>query len=109
MRAAVRAYLCACVCARVRAYNNFTLVLNAFAAVQDPCSSDPCRHGGMCDVVKNAYSCSCRHSYSGLTCEGLFVKLVCYSMNCIFRIMLRMPYWTQIIYCISTRFEREYF
>ncbi|CAH3136095.1 unnamed protein product [Pocillopora meandrina] len=35
----------------------------------DPCSSNPCSHGGTCSNNSNTYTCSCMFGYSGDNCD----------------------------------------
>ena len=36
---------------------------------EDPCYSDPCRHGGLCSVGDAGFVCSCLDGYEGQMCE----------------------------------------
>lgn len=50
--------------------------LTLFRAAKDPCSPNPCHHGGHClSHGEVDYECECGRGYTGLKCESKFTYL----------------------------------
>ena len=37
----------------------------------DPCSPNPCKNGGTCQIVGGTFKCNCAAGFSGPTCNGM--------------------------------------
>ena len=42
------------------------------SADKNPCNSDPCKNGGICEVSRHTFTCTCTPSFTGPICEGMF-------------------------------------
>lgn len=47
----------------------------------DPCATNPCQNGGLCQVSGTTYTCICQNGYSGQNCQS-FISTACSSNPC---------------------------
>ena len=39
----------------------------------DPCSPNPCKNGGICQIVGGTFKCTCTAGFFGPTCSGMLL------------------------------------